>query len=143
MQIGNFSRSHREAGAWAWPGNTGIRGRIAASEIRHARIWRWILPRWAAVALATADAGPSDPSAQVSAGRNRHPNGGHVPACTQVNLSANYHWAAAPPGPIDVRCDIIDVGDAIYEIRDGSGVGVGAPQFGPRRGFFLGVTKNF
>ena len=99
-------------------------------------------------------AGRRSPWRQPTPGRRTHrlrcrpdgtdiPNGGHVPACTQVNLSANYHWAAAPPGPIDVRCDIIDVGDAIYEIRDGSGVGVGAPQFGPRRGFFLGVTKNF
>jgi outer membrane receptor protein involved in Fe transport len=71
------------------------------------------------------------------------PNGGHVPAYTQVNLSANYHWAKSPTGPIDFRFDIINVGDAIYEIRDGTGVGVGAPQFGPRRGFFLAVTKNF
>ena len=30
-----------------------------------------------------------------------------------------------------------------YAIRDGSGVGVGAPQFGPRRGVFVGVTKAF
>ena len=29
------------------------------------------------------------------------------------------------------------------QIRDGSGVGVGAPQFGPRRGVFVGVTKAF
>ena len=28
-----------------------------------------------------------------------------------------------------------------YEIRDGTGVGVGAPQFGPRRGFFVGLSQ--
>ena len=28
-----------------------------------------------------------------------------------------------------------------YEIRDGTGVGVGAPQFGARRGFFVGLSK--
>jgi hypothetical protein len=30
-----------------------------------------------------------------------------------------------------------------YEIRDGAGVGVGAPQFGARRGFFAGIAKTF
>jgi outer membrane receptor for ferrienterochelin and colicins len=43
-----------------------------------------------------------------------------------------------------VRVDVIDVLDRIYEIRDGTGVGVGvgAPQFGPRRGFFAGLSKG-
>jgi outer membrane receptor for ferrienterochelin and colicins len=31
----------------------------------------------------------------------------------------------------------------VYEIRDGTGIGVGAPQYGPRRGLFLGVTQSF
>jgi outer membrane receptor for ferrienterochelin and colicins len=31
--------------------------------------------------------------------------------------------------------------DEVYEIRNGKGVGVGAPQFGPRRGFFVGLAK--
>ena len=48
-----------------------------------------------------------------------------------------------PAGPLDLRFDIINVGDETYEIRDGTGVGVGAPQWGPRRGFFAGVTKSF
>jgi hypothetical protein len=30
----------------------------------------------------------------------------------------------------------------IYEIRDGTGIGVFAPQFGPRRGFFVGITQK-
>jgi outer membrane receptor protein involved in Fe transport len=71
------------------------------------------------------------------------PNGGHVPGYVQVNLAANYHLALGPAGPLDLRFDIINVGDARYEIRDGTGVGVGAPQWGPRRGFFAGVTKSF
>jgi hypothetical protein len=32
--------------------------------------------------------------------------------------------------------------DRRYEIRDGTGVGVGAPQFGPRRGLFFGLSKS-
>jgi outer membrane receptor for ferrienterochelin and colicins len=33
--------------------------------------------------------------------------------------------------------------DQKYELRDGSGVGVGAPQFGQRLSFFTGVTYEF
>ena len=67
------------------------------------------------------------------------PNGGKLPAYVQVNLSANYTIERAG---MDVRLDIINLADARYEIRDGSGVGVGAPQWGARRGFFVGVTKK-
>lgn len=67
------------------------------------------------------------------------PNGAHLPGYAQVNLSASYKFEK--PG-VEVRFDIINVGDHAYEIRDGSGVGVGAPQWGPRRGFFVGLTKS-
>ena len=67
------------------------------------------------------------------------PNGRGLKDYTQFNLSASYHIAG--PG-IGIRFDVVNVGDRKYEIRDGSGVGVGAPQFGPRRGFFVGVTKD-
>jgi hypothetical protein len=43
---------------------------------------------------------------------------------------------------VELRFDIINVGDHAYQIRDGAGVGVGAPQWGARRGFFVGVTKD-
>ena len=71
------------------------------------------------------------------------PNGDHVPAYAQLNLSASYHLTPKGVGPIDLRFDIINVGDDKYEIRDGTGIGVGAPQWGPRRGFFGGITKSF
>jgi hypothetical protein len=32
--------------------------------------------------------------------------------------------------------------DKIYEIKDCSGIGVFAPQFGPRRGFFVGISQK-
>jgi len=67
------------------------------------------------------------------------PNGAKLKAYAQFNLSASYRIAG--PG-IEVRFDVINVGDHKYEIRDGSGVGVGAPQFGPRRGFFVGLSKD-
>jgi outer membrane receptor protein involved in Fe transport len=36
----------------------------------------------------------------------------------------------------------VNVFDKIYELRDGSGIGVFAPQFGPRRGYFFGLSKQ-
>jgi outer membrane receptor protein involved in Fe transport len=69
------------------------------------------------------------------------PNGSKVPSYWQVNLGAQKDLDVA--GGITVRADIINLFDEKYEIRDGTGVGVGAPQWGPRRGFFAGVTKTF
>ena len=71
------------------------------------------------------------------------PNGDHVPAYTQVNFSIVHDFNTAATGPFSVRLDLINAFDDVYEIRDGTGVGVGAPQFGPRRGLFAGITKSF
>jgi outer membrane receptor for ferrienterochelin and colicins len=68
------------------------------------------------------------------------PNSGHLPGYLQVNVGASHEFAQ--PG-ITVRADILNLFDKVYEIRDGSGVGVGAPQFGPRRGLYVGVSKSF
>jgi len=60
-----------------------------------------------------------------------------------VNLGAAHDLEGLPGGPLTLRLDVTNVFDNKYAIRDGSGVGVGAPQFGPRRGVFVGVTKAF
>jgi outer membrane receptor protein involved in Fe transport len=44
---------------------------------------------------------------------------------------------------ITVRFDVVNLFDKIYELRDGSGIGVGAPQFGQRRGFYGTVAYDF
>ena len=66
-----------------------------------------------------------------------------MPGYVQVNLVTSYHLALGSAAPLDLRFDVINLFDKIYEIRDGTGVGVGAPQWGPRRGFFVGLTKAF
>lgn len=71
------------------------------------------------------------------------PNGDKLPSYTQVNLGASQEFDGLPGGPLTLRLDVTNVFDKKYAIRDGSGVGVGAPQFGPRRGVFVGVTKAF
>ena len=70
-------------------------------------------------------------------------NIGTVPAYTQVNVGIKREFLLPnDPLPMTVRFDVVNLFDSIYEIRDGSGIGVFAPQFGPRRGFFLGVSKK-
>jgi outer membrane receptor protein involved in Fe transport len=44
--------------------------------------------------------------------------------------------------PINGRFDVVNVLDRIYNIREGSGIGVFAPQFGPRRGYYVGLSQQ-
>jgi outer membrane receptor protein involved in Fe transport len=62
----------------------------------------------------------------------------------QVNLAAERAFELGPSfGKMSGRLAVLNVFDRVYELRDGSGIGVGAPQFGPRRTFVVGVTKTF
>jgi outer membrane receptor protein involved in Fe transport len=71
------------------------------------------------------------------------PNGAHLPYYRQVNLGASHDFASLGIHGLTARLDVINAFDQKYEIRDGTGVGVGAPQYGPRRGFFAGLSKAF
>ncbi len=71
------------------------------------------------------------------------PNGDHTPSYTQVNLGLTHDFRIAGAGPLTLRFDIINVADKVYEIRSGTGIGVFAPQYGPRRGFFGGLAWKF
>ena len=67
-----------------------------------------------------------------------------VPAYAQFNVGiAREFLLPNDPKPMTVRFDVINLFDTVYLIRDGSGIGVFAPQYGPRRGFFAGVSKKF
>jgi outer membrane receptor for ferrienterochelin and colicins len=79
---------------------------------------------------------------QVLADGSSIPNGAHLPYYTQVNLGVSHIFHFTESSILTVRLDVINALDKIYEIRNGSGVGVGAPQFGPRRGLFLGISKS-
>lgn len=68
------------------------------------------------------------------------PNGGKLPSYATLNMSVGHKFTRLG---LDVHLDANNLLDRIYEIRDGTGVGVGAPQYGARRGVFLGMTKSF
>jgi outer membrane receptor protein involved in Fe transport len=70
------------------------------------------------------------------------PNGVELPSYVQVNMALSHKFAMAG-GPLELRLDVINLFDAVYQIRNGTGVGVFAPQYGPRRGLFVGATKEF
>ncbi|MEP6548295.1 MAG: hypothetical protein ABJD53_12605, partial [Gammaproteobacteria bacterium] len=70
------------------------------------------------------------------------PNGAHLPYYTQVNTGLTQVFEIPGAGTLTARFDVINLLDREYQIRDGTGVGVGAPQFGPRRGFFVGLSKS-
>ena len=75
--------------------------------------------------------------------RNGFANTGTVPSYTQVNLGVSHDFnLVSSTKPTTLRFDIVNLFDTIYEIRDGSGIGVFAPQYGPRRGFYFGISQK-
>ncbi len=71
------------------------------------------------------------------------PNGGAVAPYFQLNLGATHRFDHVFGGPFELNAAIINVTDRSYEIRSGTGVGVFAPQYGPRRAFYAGIRKFF
>jgi outer membrane receptor protein involved in Fe transport len=70
------------------------------------------------------------------------PNGDHLPTYTQFNTGLTHIFQIPGAGTLTARFDVINLFDKEYQIRNGTGVGVGAPQYGPRRGFFFGLSKS-
>jgi outer membrane receptor protein involved in Fe transport len=71
------------------------------------------------------------------------PNDNHVQFYEQVNLSLVQRFTLPYLGAFQARFDVINLLDQNYFIRNGDGVGVFAPQFGPRRAFYAGLKKEF
>jgi outer membrane receptor protein involved in Fe transport len=67
----------------------------------------------------------------------------HEPPYAQVNVGiAREFLLANDPKPVTVRFDVVNILDTVYQLRSGTGIGVFAPQYGPRLGFFVGVSKK-
>jgi outer membrane receptor protein involved in Fe transport len=60
----------------------------------------------------------------------------------QFNAGVSHEFAMPDSKPVTVRFDIVNLFDTIYQIRSGTGIGVFAPQYGPRRGYFIGISKK-
>jgi outer membrane receptor protein involved in Fe transport len=66
-----------------------------------------------------------------------------LPSYTHVNAGLVHSFESGPFGKLDLRVAVLNVFDKTYQLRDGTGIGVGAPQFGPRRAYYTGVSKAF
>ncbi len=75
--------------------------------------------------------------------RSGFANTDHLPAYSEVNVAAAHTFKDTPLGKLIGRVSVVNLFDKIYEIRDGSGIGVGAPQYGQRRAFYLSASKSF
>ncbi|HEY1789844.1 MAG TPA: TonB-dependent receptor [Verrucomicrobiae bacterium] len=71
------------------------------------------------------------------------PNGASVPNYYSINMGVEQDFKIHHDRVLKARFDAVNVTDNSYELRSGSGVGVFAPQFGMRRGFFGSLGMAF
>ena len=71
------------------------------------------------------------------------PNGIVLPTYEVVNLSIVQKFKTGIGTGTELRLDALNVGNTVYQIRNGTGVGVGAPQYGLGRTILAGLTQRF
>jgi outer membrane receptor protein involved in Fe transport len=74
--------------------------------------------------------------------RSGFANTDHVAPYATANIGVTREFTVPDFGKFTARFDVVNVFDAVYELRDGSGIGVFAPQFGARRGFYVGLSRK-
>jgi hypothetical protein len=71
------------------------------------------------------------------------PNDGSVPDYYSVNVGAEQSFKVGKSQFLKARVDVVNLTDNIYQLRNGSGVGVNAAQYGERLGFFGSISYMF
>ena len=71
------------------------------------------------------------------------PNGLSLPYYFQLNFNVSHDFNVDGFGKLHTQLALINALDRSYRLRSGTGVGVGAPQFAPRRGLYLTLEKPF
>lgn len=71
------------------------------------------------------------------------PNGGTVPPYYSLSFGGEQSFKAGRHRVWKVRLDVVNLTDKVYELHNGSGVGVNAPQYGMRRGVFESVSYSY
>ncbi len=75
--------------------------------------------------------------------RSGFANTDRLPWYAQIDLGVVQHLNEPYIGKVDARLSLVNAFGRVYELRDGSGIGVGAPQYGPQRAIYAGITKHF
>ena len=71
------------------------------------------------------------------------PNSLHTTPYAVVNVGVAHDFKWSPDAkPLTVRFDVVNLLDQIYELRTGSGIGEFAPQYGARRGYYVGLSQK-
>ena len=73
----------------------------------------------------------------------QHPNDASNAPYQQLDFGVTHRFELPAFGKMEARFDVINVLGQDYLLRDGTGVGIFAKQFGPPRGFFGGLKKEF
>jgi outer membrane receptor protein involved in Fe transport len=71
------------------------------------------------------------------------PNGGTVPAYYTISVGGEQTFRIGDGRSWKLRIDVLNITDNSYELRNGTGVGVNAAQYGMRRGFFGSAAYSF
>ena len=75
--------------------------------------------------------------------RSGFANTDRLPWYAQVSLGVIQRFNEPMIGKFSARLVLVNAFGRVYQLRNGSGIGVGAPQFGPQRALYAGITKNF
>ena len=69
----------------------------------------------------------------------------NFPAYWTDNVGVEHVWHLHSAGlhSLKLRFDCLNLFDRVYEIRDGTGIGIAAPAYGPRRAFYAGLAAAF
>jgi outer membrane receptor protein involved in Fe transport len=70
-------------------------------------------------------------------------NSDHLPGYMTFNVAVHRKVMLGALGEVEWSLSLVNLLDRVYEIRDGTGVGVGAPQWGQRRGDYLSFSRAF
>lgn len=71
------------------------------------------------------------------------PNSATLPDYILFNSNVTRVWKDTGFGTIEGRIALLNMFDRSYLLRDGTGIGVGAPQYGARRTLYVGISSSF
>ena len=74
---------------------------------------------------------------------NVPPNSLHATPYAVVNAGIAHDFKWSPNWkPLTVRFDVVNLFDQVYELRTGTGIGEFSPQYGARRGYYVGISQK-
>jgi hypothetical protein len=80
--------------------------------------------------------------------RDGFANLGHQQPYTQFNFAVSRDFNVWPDAiwpsakPLNVRFTVVNLLDTLYQLRSGTSIGGFAPQYGPRRGFYVTLSQK-